>query len=58
MVDCVNMIKACTILEPIALDYIMLLKNFAEASVLFVGKNLNVEAHHLLGISNVLGSRS
>lgn len=54
LVDRVNMIKTYAILEPITLDCTMLLKNFAEASVLFVGRKLNAEAHHLIEIDNVI----
>lgn len=54
MVNCVNMIKVCAVLEPITLDCIVFLKNFAEASVMFVGRNLNVEVCHLIGIGNVI----
>lgn len=54
MVDYVNMIKVCVVLEPITLDCIVFLKNFAEASVMFVGRNLNVEVRHLIGIGNVI----
>lgn len=54
VVDRVNMINVCAILESITLDCTMLLKNFAEAYVLFVGRNLNVKAHNLIEIDNVI----
>ncbi|XP_058784773.1 uncharacterized protein LOC131659623 [Vicia villosa] len=57
-VDCINSVVHFAVLEPIAIDCRSLLGSFAVASVMFIKRSCNVEAHSLVGIGNSLGSRT
>lgn len=58
VVDCINEIKVIVEVEPIAMDYAMLLKKFKDASAIFVGRNSVMKTHHFVGVGNVINSRT
>lgn len=58
VVDCINEIKVIVEVEPITMDYAMLLKKFKDASAIFVARNSVMKTDHLVGVGNVIGSRT
>lgn len=56
--DYLNSISFPAVLEPIVLYCVMLLKCFKDASIMFMIKNLNVDAHHMIYIGKSLDFRT
>lgn len=57
MVGCIHDTNVVAEVEHVAMDYLMLLKDFKDATVMSVGRKFVADAHQLVGICNVLGSR-
>ncbi|XP_058776145.1 uncharacterized protein LOC131650453 [Vicia villosa] len=58
VVDCVNGVSYAVDLEPIVLDCQFLIKSFVSVAVLFVGRNNISDAHNLVSLGRVVGSRT
>ncbi|XP_058742583.1 uncharacterized protein LOC131615095 [Vicia villosa] len=58
VVDCVNSVAVFATIEPVAEDVRCLLSHFLFASLMYVGRKFNTEAHSLVGAGNILGSKT
>src|SRR4051812_32440134 len=58
VVDYENDISLCAVIEPVIEDCKVLLKEFSVSVVLFVGRDRNFKAHSLVGIGNVVCSKT
>lgn len=58
VVDCINQVSSVAVLEPIALDCLNLIKKFQIATLLYVNRVCNLEAHNLVDLGHRLGSRT
>jgi len=39
-------------------DCKLLMSSFKQCAVMFISRNLNLDAHHMVGIGNVVGSKT
>lgn len=58
VVDCNNQVSSVAVLEPLVLDCLNLLKSFQFATLLYVNRSHILEAHNLVGLGYMLGSRT
>lgn len=58
VVDYVNSSVENAVIELIAEDCRMLLSKFKLGSFMFIGRDLNVDAHNLVGLCHTFGSRT
>ncbi|XP_058783870.1 uncharacterized protein LOC131658613 [Vicia villosa] len=58
VVDCVNGVCSMPDLDPIVSECILLRNNFKSSTVMFVGRESNTDAHSLVGIGKLVGSRT
>lgn len=58
VIYCLNDVQFSSTLEPIVLDSRMLINSFKEVIVTWISRNLNVDAHNLVGIGRMVGSRT
>lgn len=58
VVDWVNFVHPQVVLELVAQDVRLLLRSFCEASVMFVSRKCNLNAHNFVGLGKQLGFRS
>lgn len=57
-VDCINSVMSITNFDHIALDCRVLLNSFSMASVTFLSRLYNVDAHHMACLAKTVGSRT
>ncbi|XP_058763625.1 uncharacterized protein LOC131637081 [Vicia villosa] len=58
VVDCINSLVDVPALEPIANDCRILLRKFDVGSILFISRTLNMDAHNLVGLGHMYGSKT
>lgn len=58
IMDCVNGFSFNAALDPIINDCKSLLGSFRKASLLFLSRSLNTDAHHIVKIGKFVGCRS
>lgn len=58
IVDSVNSTVSNAVLDPIVKDCNSLLGSFRKASLLFLSRSLNFDAHHMVKVGKFVGSRS
>ncbi|XP_058726925.1 uncharacterized protein LOC131598327 [Vicia villosa] len=58
VVDCVNGVCSLPDIEPIVLDCCLLRNHFKFSSVMFIGRESNTDAHNMVGIGKLVGSRT
>ncbi|MCI32683.1 hypothetical protein A2U01_0053897 [Trifolium medium] len=57
-VDCINLVSNFAVIDHIDADCRFLLDKFCFSSVMFISRSCNLEAHNLVGIVKVVGSRT
>lgn len=58
IMDCINSILKFVVIEPIAADCRFFLSKFKVAFVMYLSRTLNVDAHKLVGMGKLYGSRT
>lgn len=58
LVDCINGVDFSTALDPIVNDCKLLLGAFNDATLMYVSRDINVNAHQMVGVGKFLGSRT
>lgn len=57
MVDCINYLKSIVGLDYLVIHYQLLLRSFKSASIMYFSRVFNGDAHNLVGLVKLFGSR-
>lgn len=58
VVDCLNDINFSAALEPLISYCKLIMSSFSQCTVMFISRNLNLDAHHMVGVGNLVGSKT